>query len=196
MLSSAQLEEVLAGWDRPVALVAIDGLPLSGKSTLAERLSARFGWAILAFDDFFLPPEMWPPAISPAFPFPFFRVTEFREAVRALRAVGRCSWNPIDWPTLTIAQRQAKVEARGAVIVEGCSVLDPVLAPLYDVRLFVESDRDSVAKAQHARDGENVLSDDWRKLFMPSVDAYMKTDPQSRSDLVVAGRGVVASPTA
>jgi uridine kinase len=188
-LTFAQAEAALAALEPAPMLIAIDGLPLSGKSTLSLRLADLFGWSVLEFDDFYLPAEGWPSDTQPAFPFPFFRLDEFREAVRALRVHGRCSWRPIDWPSLTVQSEPRHASLGRPLIVEGCSVLDPELASLYDVRLFVDSDRDTLVQAQKARDGENVLAGDWAKLFLPSVDLYMRTQPQGRADLIVAGRG-------
>ena len=188
-LSADEAAAALAGLNAAPRLIAVDGLPLSGKSTLAGSLADRFGWAVLEFDDFYLPAEDWPPSIEPAFPFPFFRLDEFRAAVRSLHEQGECSWRPIDWPTLTVQPEPRHIGRGQPVIVEGCSVLDPALADLYDFRLFVESDRSTLAAAQKARDGVNVLSELWAKLFLPSVDIYMRTRPDERADLVVAGRG-------
>jgi uridine kinase len=188
-ISADEAVAALAALTPAPRLIAVDGLPLSGKSTLATRLARRFGWAVLEFDDFYLPADGWPSDIAPAFPFPFFRQGEFRAALRSLRRSGECTWRPIDWPTLTISPAPLRIGRGRPVIVEGCSVLDPDLAGLYDIRLFVESDRGSLAAAQKARDGENVLSDDWARLFLPSVDLYMQTQPETRADLVIAGRG-------
>ena len=38
-------------------LIAIDGRCASGKTTLANELNKRFGWAVFHMDDFFLRPE-------------------------------------------------------------------------------------------------------------------------------------------
>ena len=51
-------------------LIAIDGLPCSGKSTLVERLSERFASDCIYLDDFVLPEADWPVGITPGFPFP------------------------------------------------------------------------------------------------------------------------------
>lgn len=184
---------MLAGLAPLPRMIAVDGLPLSGKSTLASSLADRFNWAVLEFDDFYLPSDGWPPDIEPAFPFPFFRLDEFHQAVRSLHELGKCCWRPIDWPTLTVKADPVYIEDGRPVIIEGCSVLDPALVDLYDVRLFVESDRSTLVKAQKARDGENVLSEDWARLFLPSVDLYMRTRPDKRADFVVAGRGLAPS---
>ncbi|HWF77492.1 MAG TPA: hypothetical protein VN694_09980 [Caulobacteraceae bacterium] len=190
LVDAAEVVRRLAALPTPPRLIAIDGAPLSGKSTLAERLAARFGWPILGFDDFYRPAPDWPADIAPAFPFPFFRLEEFHDALRDLKRAGACAWRPIDWPSLTVQPEPVRLETHGPAIVEGCSVLDPALTPLYDFRIFVASDRASLVEAQRIRDGDNVLAADWRRLFLPSVDIYLATRPEARADLIVAGRGL------
>ena len=171
-------------------LIAIDGLPLAGKSTLAQRLAHELRLQVLAIDDFVLPPKQWPKPVAPAFPFPFFRVNEFSNAVEELRRSGRATWRPIDWTSLELALEPIELVARGPVIVEGCSVMAPHVSFLYDQRIFVESDRASLMAARATRDGDNALAPYWETLFVPSADRYMLTDPKSRADYVVAGRGI------
>ncbi len=56
-----------------------------GKSTFAERLADRFGWAVLGFDDFYLPARDWPANIEPSFPFRSF------ESTSSARLCGHCT---------------------------------------------------------------------------------------------------------
>ena len=51
----SQIEKLFAEKDRVV--VAIDGGAASGKTTLADVLSKRYGGAVVHMDDFFLRPE-------------------------------------------------------------------------------------------------------------------------------------------
>ena len=146
-------------------LIAIDGLPLSGKSTLAERMAAAHGLAILPFDDFVLPRHMRPKGIAPGYPFPYFRTDAFRRAVRDLLAHGACTYLPFNWKTGRLQGEPTTLRADGPVIVEGCSTLDPELATHYDLRLFLESDRPSLLAARAIR------KDDSR-------DAFHKYDAQ------------------
>ncbi len=67
-------------------------------------------------------------------------------------------------------------------------LLNPCLCPLYDVRVFVESDRTSTLQTAIDR-GVGEWETEWRELFLPSADLYMLTEPQNRADLLVAGRG-------
>jgi hypothetical protein len=108
LLPFDQVADALKARIHAAALIAIDGLPCCGKSTLAERLASQFGLATLGFDDFYLPEPFWPADIAPEFPFPFFRITEFRDAVRALKTEGRCSYHP---PPARLAPRHASCAA-------------------------------------------------------------------------------------
>jgi hypothetical protein len=112
LVSASGAESRLAALTSEPELIAIDGLPLSGKSTFAERLADRFGRAVLGFDDFYLPERDWPANIEPLFPFPFFRVDEFRQAVRSLHGKGKCAWRPIDWTTLTVQTEPLRLDGR------------------------------------------------------------------------------------
>jgi uridine kinase len=187
MLTFAEVEERIAAAPKPL-LVAIDGLPLAGKSTLAERLIAAFGAPCLWLDDFVRPQAEWPPGEAPAFPFDYIRYGDFLAAVRALAAEGRCRYRTYDWETGRLAD-QPKTLARGPVtIVEGVSALHPDLAPLYDLRLWVESDPATTLAAARTR-GVGDWDREWEHRFLPSVALYLRTDPKARADLIVAGRG-------
>jgi hypothetical protein len=74
------------------------------------------------------------------------------------------------------------------VIVEGVSALHVDLAPLYDLRIWVES----VAQSTLAASGERGMGPwerEWRELFLPSVELYLLTKPWERAEIVARGRG-------
>jgi uridine kinase len=54
-------------------LIAIDGLPCSGKGTLVAKLKERVDLDCIELDDFVLPEEHWRSLNQPAFPFQFIR---------------------------------------------------------------------------------------------------------------------------
>jgi len=170
-------------------LIAIDGMPVSGKTTLAMRLADAFDFDILHFDDFVLPRRLRSRHMGPAYPFPYFRIDAFRQAVTDLQRDGQCTYQPFDWKTGRLSRQMRTLVRRGPVIVEGCSTLDPLLAPHYDLRLFVESDRASALAARTLRDGNSDVIN-WRELYLPSADLYLATNPRARADYVVAGRGI------
>jgi uridine kinase len=169
-------------------LIAIDGAPLAGKSTLSLRLSDELGFGLMGIDDFVRPEADWRGA-QPAYPFPFFRNAEFAHAIRALREEGRCSYHPYDWERGIVSSEPRQVVRDKPIVIEGTSVLDPALVGLYDVKLFVESDPGTLWDARSARDGES-WTQHWRELFVPSADLYAATRPRERADFLVKGRGL------
>jgi uridine kinase len=169
-------------------IVAIDGLPCAGKSTMAERLAKRIGAQCVQLDEFVLPKTEWPLSESAAFPFKFIRYNAFLAAVEALAIEGQCLFRPFDWNTLAISERVRTVKLGKPVIIEGVSSLHPRLCGLYDVRVFVESNRATTLQVATER-SSGLWREEWQDLLLPSVDLYLRTEPQKRADLLVAGRG-------
>lgn len=171
-----------------IRFIGIDGLPVSGKSTLAESLIDALGAEVIYFDDFILPKKDWPESTEPGFPFLYVRYEEFFRAVEALATSGTCSYRLYDWTSGALGGART-VEARdGLVIVEGVSALSERISALYDLRIWVESDAKTSLAAALAR-GVGPWEREWREFFMPSVERYLETKPQERADIVVAGRG-------
>jgi uridine kinase len=183
-------EEVIARVvDRsPLRLVAIDGLPLAGKSTLADRLTSALGGQCIRLDDFVKPEAEWRSHDRPSFPFDYIRYDEFMAAVQGLATKGVCSFRPFDWATFGVAREVREVRVDRPVVVEGVSALHPDLAPLYDLRIWVDSDAATILTASHER-GMGQWAREWRELFLPSVELYLRTRPRERADIVVRGRG-------
>jgi uridine kinase len=174
---------------RAAELIAVDGLPCAGKSTFAALLASKFRLQILDFDNFYLPEEAWPVNVAPTFPFPFFRVTEFYEAVHSLKTKGRCLYRAYHWGTCQISKVAHELHRHGPLVVDGCSVLDPQIVEYFDLRVFIESDPATLMETRLARDGD-VDTLNWHRLFLPSFDIYMRTMPQERADIVISGRGM------
>jgi uridine kinase len=171
-------------------LVAIDGLPASGKSTLAARLETGLGATVVHLDDFVRPEGEWRGRAVPAFPFPYIRYGEFLAAVTALAHGEPARYRPYNWATGRLGDER-ETHPDGLVVVEGVSSLHPRLAPLYDLRFWVESDEATVLEASLAR-GVGAWEEQWRTLFLPSVALYLETSPKDRADILVAGRAAAA----
>lgn len=169
-------------------LVAIDGLPVSGKSSLAGRLEAELGATIVYLDDFVRPQAEWRGKAAPAFPFPHMRYDEFTQTVRALAERRMARYRGYDWASGRLADAWTEIDPDGLVVVEGVSTLNHQLAPLYDMRLWVQSDASTTLAASLAR-GVGDWESEWRTLFMPSVALYLSSDPWLRADHIVTGRG-------
>lgn len=187
MLSFDAIEALVLG--RPqLRLVAIDGLPAAGKSTLARRLVETTGGTCVQLDEFVRPQPEWRWRDRPSFPFDYIRYDEFLAAVQDLAATGQCCYRPYDWVSGELAEAERTVQVAGPVFVEGVSALHPGLAPLYDLRVWVASDATTVLQAVRAR-GMGGWAREWERMFLPSVELYLGTDPVVRADLLAAGRG-------
>jgi uridine kinase len=169
-------------------IVAIDGLPVSGKSTLAGRCEAELQARCVYLDDFVRPEAEWRSRIAPSFPFGYIRYAEFMGVVETLARGAACGYRPYDWSTGALGDVR-QIDPGGLWIVEGVSALHPELAPLYDLRLWVESDATTTLTASIAR-GVGDWEHEWRDLFLPSTELYLRTQPWERADHLVAGRGV------
>ena len=168
-------------------LIAIDGLPVSGKTTLATRMSEALRADYVGLDEFVLPEPMWRGKVRPAFPFPFIDYAGFVDAVHALARGEAAQYLSYDWETGERSS-QRTVGPNVPVIIEGVSSLNEQLAPLYDLRFWVESDAQTMLAASLER-GVGDWAEEWRDLFLPSVELYLESDPARRADHRVAGRG-------
>jgi uridine kinase len=173
-------------------LVAIDGLPVSGKSTLADRIATELGAAVLYLDDFVRPEAEWRGLVQPAFPFPYIRYSAFQQAVQSLARGEPAHFERYDWAKHRPSGEWREIIPGPLVVVEGVSALHPELAKLYDLRLWMQSDASSTLAASLAR-GVGEWEREWRELFLPSVELYLATKPRRRADYLVRGRGVPAS---
>jgi uridine kinase len=172
-------------------LVGIDGLPLAGKSTLSRLLAAATEGTCVKLDEFVKPEAEWRWHDRPSFPFDYIRYDEFLAAVQALAAHGQCSYHPYDWASGTVTEIERVVRITRPVFVEGVSALHPDLTPLYNLRIWVESDAATVLQAARSR-GMGGWAREWERMFLPSVELYLRTNPVALADLLAAGRAARA----
>lgn len=180
------LERLEITQNRPL-LIGIDGRPCSGKSTLADSLKEKLNAEVLFLDDFFISQSEWPNNISPTFPFPYFRYTEFLQGVLRLAKEKTFEYQPYDWETNKLGKIRI-VHPKNIIIVEGVSVLCEHLAPCYHKKIFVMSNESSELEAISQRENNNIKA--WNELYLPSVDIYWRTKPWERADILYSGRGL------
>ena len=106
-------------------LIAIDGLPVSGKSTLAERIARAANAKCLYLDDFVKPEGEWQSRSQPSFPFDYIRYDEFLDAVKSLARNGECTFRPYDWERGRVQEEPRTIQLVNPVIIEGVSALHP-----------------------------------------------------------------------
>jgi len=112
-------------------LIAIDGLPCSGKSTLLVKLKERVDLDCIYLDEFVLPEEHWRSRSQPAFPFQFIRYNAFLHAVKTLAATGRCSYYPFDWNTLSTSEHRRNVRLTNRSSLKGVITQPSALLSLW-----------------------------------------------------------------
>jgi uridine kinase len=188
MLTFEEVVRLVGSKQKPL-LVAIDGLPLSGKTTLALRLLNELGAECVQLDDFVKPEAEWRFRDKPSFPFDYIRYDEFVSAVCSLAHDHGCLFHSYDWVTGRIADEPKVICGGGIAIVEGVSALHPDLAPLYDLRVWIDSDPKTALAASFER-GVGWWAHEWEFMFLPSVELYLQTEPKARADVVALGRGL------
>jgi uridine kinase len=187
MLTFNEVVALIASQPKPL-LVAIDGLPLAGKTTLAQQVIEELGAECLRLDDLVRPEVEWSSRDKASFPFDFVLYDEFVDAVRSLAHNRCCRFHPYNWETGCIENLPKVVQGDGIAIVEGVSALHPDLTPLYDLRVWIESDAKTILPALFER-GVGSWAREWEFMFLPSVELYLQTDPKARADVVALGRG-------
>lgn len=185
MIEMPQLLALVAG----KRTIAIDGLPVSGKSTLSDHLQAHLGATCLYLDDFVLPESLWPRPHQPAYPFPYIRYAEFLVKATALAQNRTCTYQPYDWASGQLAAPRTLQAGSAPVIIEGVSAFCATLSPLFDLRIWVQSDSTTMLAAAHRR-GIGSWQGHWRDYFLPSVELYLATNPFTRADAIFRGRGI------
>ncbi len=171
---------------RPL-LIAIDGRPCSGKTTLTMKLAEALDAQAIYLDEFFIPQEQWPKNAKPAFPFFYFRYNEFIGGIKTLAQGKPFHYFAYDWEQNCLSSKPTDVVPDKIVLVEGVSTLNPELVNLYFKKIWVVSDPKTELEAIALREGEKHM-DLWKKYYIPSVDIYCLSKPWERADILYAGR--------
>lgn len=158
--------------DLPVALVGIGGHGCAGKTTLARAL----GGVAVGTDEFWDGER-----------FDLERLG--REVVEPLRAGLTARFASYDWSAGAPAGVR-EVPPSGIVIVEGVCALHRLFRAAYDLRIWVETPRETRLARAVARDGSGAR-ETWETVWLPREEAYVARDrPVEAADLVVPGAGL------
>lgn len=173
-------------------IVAIDGRCAGGKSTLGKYLQQQFDANLFHMDDFFLQKHQ--------------RVKErleeiggnvdyerFKEEVLLPVMEGKeVQYCVFDCGSFTLGQGVLMQPKRISVI-EGSYSQHPYFGDPYDLKIFVDIDRESQLDNIRARNGEQKLPD-FIERWIPKEEAYFeKFHIQSRADVILQWRGTVAN---
>lgn len=161
--------------DAGLVLVGIGGGGCAGKSTLAQLVPSA---QVVGTDEFWDGTD--------------FRLDRVLADVLRPLASGRAttfeSWN---WAAQASAGLRT-VAPEGVVVVEGVCALHRTLRDFYDVRVWVETARDTRLERAVRRDGEAARST-WLERWFPREERYIREDdPVACADLVISGDGAAA----
>lgn len=174
---------------REPALIAVDGLAGSGKSSFtADLAAARVGRAlsVVAADEFYGPEQRpwrdWTPEQGHE---RYFEHTRLEEQVLApLRAHQPALYQRYDWHRRQLG-KWVEVQPSGTVIVEGVYLLRPRLRQYWDACIWVDAPRDVRERRLRERGEHDV---DWIERWMQAEDHYEQLDlPRQAADYIVSG---------
>ena len=158
--------------------VGIDGFGATGKTTLAAAVAAELPGSVVVHVDDFARPDV-----------ATWELDRFRRQVLVPLTAGRpARYQRWGWGTDTGTEWQ-DVPPGVPVVVEGVSSTDERLGVPWDVRVWVEADREVRLARARERDGEAML-DRWLTDWMPSEERYAAAQrPRERADFWVRTAG-------
>lgn len=152
------------------AVIAIDGQAASGKTTLAEELSRRFGGCVIHTDDFFLPAELRTPErlAVPGGNIHYERFCD--EVIHGIMSGEPFEYSVFDCGSMSISGKKTATP-EGAVIIEGAYSLHPKIPDIYDIKVFLSAPLEIRLERILKRNGEQKLKM-FTEKWIPLEEAY------------------------
>lgn len=166
-------------------LIAIDGPAASGKTTLAARLSKRYGADVLHMDDYFLQPHQRTPE---RYAEPGGNVDRERFLAEALLPLSRGEayvCRRFDCGSMTLLEGET-VQPAALTIVEGSYSLHPALEMYYDLKVLLVISPERQSARILARSGEEKHRQ-FIERWIPLENHYFtETHIEERCDMQLA----------
>lgn len=167
-----------------VHVVAVDGRSASGKTTMAEKLSAVTGAGMIHMDDFFLPPNL---RTAERFAVPGGNVHYERfqqEVLPHLRDSGPFSYRRFNCSQMDYGEPR-QVKESSWRIVEGAYSQHPALKNYMDLRVFADVDQETQMQRIRRRNGAEQ-TEQFAVRWIPLEEAYFRAFRiREKSDLVL-----------
>lgn len=166
---------------RPL-IIAIDGRCASGKTSFATMLSCALGCPVVHTDDFYLPLARRNEEIMKDY-FGHMDLARLGAEVLVPFSEGKSiSYRPFSCKSQSFLD-EIKIDAPRALIIEGTYSLFPTLSPYYDIRIFLDTDRQKERLIE--REGEEGYLR-FASLWIPREEEYLKeVNPKALCDLVI-----------
>ena len=152
-------------------LIALDGRCASGKTTLAGKLAARYGWKVVHLDDFFLRPEQ---RTEERYATPGENVDHERfleEVLLPLRSGQAARYRAFDCKAQRLSEEEKIMTPDGVTIIEGAYSCHPSLWNQYDLRVFLSVGREEQLRRIEQRNGAEQLAV-FRDKWIPLEERY------------------------
>lgn len=166
------------------AVLAIDGMCASGKTTLAGHLEKALGATVFRMDDFFLPKEKRTAERLSA-PGGNSETERFLSEVLLPLSDGKqIFYRKYDCKKCEYLTRVA-LEPKSIVIVEGSYSCHPKLFKYYDLTTFVYISKETQLERLKARGGDSCL-DAFTKKWIPLEELYFESlKIKEKCDIVI-----------
>ncbi len=162
---------------RPV-LIGVDGRSGGGKTTTALVLSDHLPEAqVLQTDDIAWYESMfgWDELLA-------------AHVLRPLREGTHVNYRPPAWDRRRRPGAMSASATSRYIVIEGCGAIRRSLAPLLDVRVWVQSDYDEAERRGILRDGgTDTAAAFWREWEAQEVPFFAQNRPWERADLFACG---------
>ncbi|MDV4152702.1 uridine kinase [Clostridium sp. AL.422] len=169
-------------------LVAIDGASGSGKSTLAEHITSKYGSGqIIHMDDLYKPSnERIHLDISKKESGADYDIKRLSNDIIIPIINGiEGKYQRYDWDMDKLAEWHT-VKPKGLIIFEGVYSISNQLYNEYDIKIFVECNRELRLKRGLERDGESAL-DFWKQWMLEEDKYFQEQKPKDKSDFIILG---------
>ncbi|MDE5996343.1 MAG: AAA family ATPase [Eubacterium sp.] len=153
-------------------IVAIDGRCAAGKSTLAKELSRILNCSVIHMDDFFLrPSQRTEERLNEAGGnIDYERFLE--EVITPIKRKEKFSYRPFDCHILDFSG-SIEMDLTNVIIIEGSYSCHPKFEDAYDLKIFLDVDRDEQLDRIEKRNGKNQLSA-FQNRWIPLEEKYFE----------------------
>lgn len=157
---------------KPNAIIAIDGMCASGKTTLAQSLSDESGMQIIHMDDFFLPVEM---RTSDRLSLPGGNIHYERfnkEVISSIKNGTDFEYRIFNCSAGGYTDTK-KVCISKPIIIEGAYSTHPEIPDIYDLKIFSEISPEIQLQRIEKRNGAEALKV-FKEKWIPFENRYFK----------------------
>ncbi len=164
-----KIDELLE--EKEFAVVCIEGMSASGKTTLAAKLKEMYDCNVFHTDDFFLEPSMRTQErlAEPGGNVQYERLEELKNKI-----IKRESFSISTYDCKTDSYNTKSYEPKKLNIIEGVYSAHERIRNIYDLMMFMSIDKDVQKERILKRNGEVMLKK-FESIWLPLEELYFKT---------------------